>query len=149
MSYFEDVVTWDNRTGLTENSDIDLRIKVVDEEAKELAIAMEQYMRAVDRGVFNDGASQEVVDLFQSAEVNVADGIADLIWTLLGLANCMDIPFDLIWEEVKDSNFSKIKFDGTVDRREDGKILKPDTYHPPRILEMIELHRDFGSERSQ
>jgi predicted HAD superfamily Cof-like phosphohydrolase len=70
--------------------------------------------------------------------VAVADGIGDLIWVALGLALTLGIPMSPVWEEIRVSNMSK-SVDGKVMRRDDGKILKPDTYFPPNIKKALSL----------
>jgi predicted HAD superfamily Cof-like phosphohydrolase len=35
------------------------------------------------------------------------------------------------------SNMSKVHPDGTIKRRADGKILKPETYEPPNLDDLI------------
>ena len=64
--------------------------------------------------------------------VEVADACGDLIWVILGLANSLGIPMNQVWHEITTSNMSKT-VEGSVIKREDGKILKPDTYFPPNI----------------
>ncbi len=63
----------------------------------------------------------------------VADGIADSIYVLVGAALAFGIPLDRVWSEVQRANMAKLG--GT--RREDGKILKPEGWQPPRIHEAI------------
>ena len=70
--------------------------------------------------------------------VEVADGLADMVWVIMGLASTLDIPFNKVWDEVKASNMSKV-VEGKVIRREDGKILKPDTYFKPNIRKAMDL----------
>lgn len=53
-----------------------------------------------------------------------------------GLAH--GLPMDEVWAEVQRSNMSKISADGTVKRREDGKILKPLGWKPPDIRGVLE-----------
>lgn len=69
--------------------------------------------------------------------VETADACGDLIWVILGLANSLGIPMRAVWQEVATSNMSKT-VEGKVIKRDDGKILKPDTYFPPNI------HRALG-----
>jgi predicted HAD superfamily Cof-like phosphohydrolase len=45
----------------------------------------------------------------------------------------MEIPFTKVFESVMISNLSKIRADGSVHLRRDGKVLKPDTYQPPDL----------------
>lgn len=70
--------------------------------------------------------------------IEVADACGDLIWVILGLANSLGIPMRSVWQEVASSNMSKT-VEGKVIKREDGKILKPDTYFPPNIQRALGL----------
>lgn len=75
----------------------------------------------------------ETLDAFNNGDiVELADGIADSIWVLLGLASACGIDMQPVWDEVRASNMSKT-VDGFVIKREDGKILKPDTFFEPNI----------------
>lgn len=73
--------------------------------------------------------------------VEVSDACADLIWVIEGLCLTMGIPLQQVWNEVKRSNYSKISDTGKIMRRQDGKILKPDTYSPPDIKTVLDLNR--------
>jgi len=66
--------------------------------------------------------------------VEVADAIGDLIWVLQGLALSIGIPQQAVWDEIARSNLAKIDPEtGTVLKREDGKVLKPDDWTEPDI----------------
>jgi predicted HAD superfamily Cof-like phosphohydrolase len=68
--------------------------------------------------------------------VETADACADLIWVIEGLCHSLGIPLQKVWDEVARSNMSKT-IDGKLIKREDGKILKPDTYSPPDISNVL------------
>ena len=70
--------------------------------------------------------------------VEVADGLADMVWVIMGMANTMGIPFDKVWEEVRKSNMSKC-VDGKVIKNEAGKVMKPDTYFKPDVKKVLGL----------
>lgn len=81
---------------------------------------------------------EELQEGFENKDiVETADACGDLIWVILGLANSLGIPMRAVWQEVATSNMSKT-VEGKVIKRDDGKILKPDTYFPPNI------HRALG-----
>lgn len=123
MSYFTDVKEWDELVGL--GSDIRLRYRVVAEEWNELIDAV-----TLDFPISNPP---------RETLIQIADACADLVWTILGLANAYGIPFDEVWEEVKKSNMSKIDpRNGRIAKRDDGKILKPDSYCAPDIESIID-----------
>ena len=72
--------------------------------------------------------------------VETADACADLIWVIEGLCHSLGIPLQKVWDEVARSNMSKT-VDGKLLKREDGKVLKPDTYSPPNIKTIIDSHK--------
>lgn len=69
--------------------------------------------------------------------VEVADAIADLLYVVYGTAHEYGLPIDAIFAEVHRSNMTKFP-DGKIIRRADGKIMKPDTWEPPRIKEILD-----------
>jgi len=69
--------------------------------------------------------------------VEIADACADLKWVIEGLEHTLHIPQQAIWDEVSRSNLSKISPSGKVLKREDGKVMKPDTYSPPNLTQFF------------
>lgn len=69
--------------------------------------------------------------------VEVADALADLLYVTYGAALEWGIPLDAVFDEVHRSNMTKKWPDGTVHRRADGKILKPDTYSPADVAGVL------------
>jgi predicted HAD superfamily Cof-like phosphohydrolase len=85
---------------------------------------------------------EELKEGYENSDITeVADACGDLIWVILGLANSLGIPMHRVWHEVSASNMSKT-VDGKVIKREDGKILKPDTYFPPNINRALGINTD-------
>lgn len=83
----------------------------------------------------------ELVYAFEHRDiVEIADACADLKWVIEGLEHTLDLPQQPIWDEVARSNLDKISENGTVLRREDGKILKPEGWTPPNIAGIIAKH---------
>lgn len=66
--------------------------------------------------------------------VEIADGLADLIYVAVGTALEYGIPLDRVWAEVQRSNMAKVDPDtGKVVKRDDGKVLKPAGWTAPDI----------------
>lgn len=65
--------------------------------------------------------------------VELADGIVDSIVVLIGTAVTYGIDIRPVWDEVLRSNMSKKG--GLI--RDDGKLLKPKTYEPPNIKDIL------------
>lgn len=65
--------------------------------------------------------------------VNIAQELADIIYVVYGCALEYGIPLDEVFAEIHRANMSKLDTDGSVIRREDGKVLKGPNYSPPDI----------------
>ena len=79
----------------------------------------------------------ETLTAFKNKDmVEVADGLADMVWVIMGMASTLDIPFDEVWNEVKASNMSKF-IDGKAIKDENGKIMKPEGYFRPNIAGIL------------
>lgn len=70
--------------------------------------------------------------------VEVADGIADLLYVTLYTANCYGLNMEPIFAEVQRSNMTKKG--GSI--RSDGKQLKGASYSPPNIKSMVEAQKN-------
>ena len=71
--------------------------------------------------------------------VEVADALADMIYIIVGTALEFGIPLDRVWDEVQRSNMAKVDPEtGRVEKRADGKVVKPVNWTPPRIREALE-----------
>lgn len=71
--------------------------------------------------------------------VGVADGVADMVWVIMGLCSTLGIDFYRVWNAVYDSNMSKLEDGKIIKDPNTGKVLKPDTYFPPKIREALDL----------
>jgi len=108
-------MVFNTKPTLVDDKLLELRVKLIDEEATE----------------FRDAAAAR--DL-----VGMADAIGDLLYVVLGAAVAMGIDSEAVFAEVHRSNMTKLWPDGTVHRREDGKVLKPPTYSPADIKGVLE-----------
>lgn len=72
--------------------------------------------------------------------VEIADALGDILYIVYGTAVSYGIPIDEIFQEIHDSNMSKLGEDGEPIYREDGKVLKGPGYFKPRIDAIIERH---------
>jgi hypothetical protein len=104
-----------------------------------------------------DGELQELFDglnkLLENPSlenlVEVADGAADSIYVILQLCHALDIPIDQVFQAVHDNNMTKIAEDGTVKRRADGKVLKPDGYKPVDIWSVLHEHSNLRAREAK
>lgn len=76
----------------------------------------------------------------------VLDGIVASVYVLYQLSNTLKLPFDAAFREIHNSNMAKRGLDGKVTFRDDGKVLKPEGWTPPRLHAL--LAREFNLQRS-
>jgi hypothetical protein len=85
-----------------------------------------------------DEEFRELCDGFLRRHIgDIADGGADLVWVVQGLFITLGIDFEQVWKEVRASNMSKVSDNGKIKKREDGKILKPESYFKPDIERVL------------
>lgn len=65
--------------------------------------------------------------------VGVDDALGDIVYVAYGSALTCGIDLDAVLREVHRANMSKLGPDGRPLMRDDGKVLKPETYSPPDI----------------
>ena len=76
----------------------------------------------------------ELKDAIQAAEiVGAADALSDILYVVYGAAHAFGIPIDECFDEVHNSNMSKLGEDGKPIYREDGKILKGPYFYEPDL----------------
>lgn len=67
----------------------------------------------------------------------VADALGDLTYVVFGAFVAFGIEPGSVHNEIQRSNMSKRNADGTVTRREDGKVIKSSTYSPADMAYVI------------
>lgn len=71
--------------------------------------------------------------------VEIADALGDMLYILLGtvLEHGLQDKFEAIFNEIQQSNMSKLGANGNPIYREDGKVLKGPNYFKPKIKEIL------------
>lgn len=99
----------------------DVRIRILKEE-------WEEYLEAEE--------SNDIVE--------VADALGDMLYIILGTAISYGIPLGRVFDEIHDSNMSKLGEDGKPIYRGDGKVLKGPNFRPPIIIDILDDVRRYG-----
>ena len=82
---------------------------------------------------------KETLDAFKNNDlIELADGLTDMVWVIMGMCNSCGIKFDNVWKEVRASNMSKF-VDGKAVKNDYGKIMKPESYFKPNIKNALGL----------
>ena len=63
--------------------------------------------------------------------------LCDLVYVCVGFAVTYGWSFDTAFNRVHQSNMSKLDPDGNPVYREDGKVVKPSGYKPPKLLDLV------------
>ena len=77
----------------------------------------------------------ELKDAVQAADrVEQLDALIDLLVVTTGALHSMGVDAEAAWNEVMQTNFAKIDPEtGKVNKRKDGKVLKPEGWKPPKL----------------
>lgn len=124
------------RDGLPSSLDtnrLGMRMGLIAEETSELFAAVYGPLAgtAIAKAAANP-PDQEERDI-----VETADALADLVYVVYGMALEIGVDLDAVLSEVHSSNLSKLMPDGSVRRRDDGKILKGPDFREPDIGSVI------------
>jgi predicted HAD superfamily Cof-like phosphohydrolase len=97
-----------------DNEIIKLRIALIEEEVQELIVAL---------------GNADIVE--------VADALTDILYVTYGAGHAFGIDLDACFDEVQDSNMSKLGEDGKPIYREDGKVMKGPGYFHPNLKKVL------------
>lgn len=122
MSNFEDVGLFMSTFGqevkekaeFPDNDTIILRLELIEEELKELREAI---------------GNADIVE--------VADALTDILYVTYGAGHAFGIDLDKCFQEVQESNMSKLDHNGDPIYREDGKVMKGPNYFQPDLTSIV------------
>lgn len=103
---------------------------------------------AAHRGELLAEEAAEVAEVSVTGPLDrLAHELADVVYVAYGTALVHGIDLDAVLAEIHRSNMTKIGPDGTVSRREDGKVLKGEHYEAPDVPGAAEAGVGTGRRR--
>jgi predicted HAD superfamily Cof-like phosphohydrolase len=119
MNPFKDqekfMLACDQTVGEFNVNQFNLYTKLIEEEFKELGVAIEQ-----------------------KDQLETLDALIDILVVTIGAIHSMGADGEGAWKEVMSTNFAKIDSEtGKVRKRDDGKVLKPADWQPPQLAQFI------------
>ena len=92
--------------------------------------------------LYCDLVREEVRELEEALAADDAveqlDALIDILVVTTGAIHSLGVDAEGAWKEVMRSNFAKVDpRTGKVMRREDGKVLKPPNWEPPRLKAFV------------
>ena len=103
-----------NRPSFPEEKIQNLRIKLIDEELKEFREAIK---------------NKDIVE--------VADALTDILYVTYGAGHAFGIDLDKCFEEVQNSNMSKLGKDGKPIYNDSGKVMKGPNFYKPDLSKFL------------
>lgn len=92
-----------------------------------------------------DWIAEEVQELRDATTLeDQADAYIDILYFAVGGMVELGINPGPLWDIVHGANMAKVQPDGSVKRREDGKIVKPEGWQAPDELLRAEIARQGG-----
>jgi len=89
-----------------------------------------------------DLIKEELEELQQAMKdknlLEVADALTDILYVTYGAGHAFGIDLDKCFEEVQNSNMSKLGSDGKPIYNESGKVMKGPNYFKPNISKILE-----------
>ncbi|MDC6447875.1 nucleoside triphosphate pyrophosphohydrolase family protein [Alphaproteobacteria bacterium] len=71
--------------------------------------------------------------------IEVADALTDILYVTYGAGHSFGINLDKCFDEVQDSNMSKLDANKQPIYSDSGKVMKGPNYYPPNLKKIIEL----------
>ena len=82
---------------------------------------------------------EELTDAMHNKDLlEVADALTDILYVTYGAGHAFGIDLDSCFEEVQNSNMSKLGKDGKPIRNEAGKVMKGPKYFEPNLKKFVE-----------
>lgn len=103
----------------------------------EIGQSMTEKLRNLRSDLIEEESQETISALHGDTKVEVADGLADLVYVAYGAAITFGIDLDAVIDAVHESNMSKLDEHGKPIYRDDGKVLKGPNYRPPIITEAM------------
>ena len=103
-----------NKAEFPEEKIVNLRLDLIDEE-------LEEFRQAIEKKDIKE----------------VADALTDILYVTYGAGHAFGINLDKCFEEVQNSNMSKLGKDGKPIYNENGKVMKGPDYFKPNLSKFV------------
>lgn len=101
--------------------------------------ACEQEKTTENAILYHNLIKEEYLEYVEAPDdVEELDACMDMIWVILGYCYMKGFDVQGAWNEVARSNLCKIDpVTNKVNKREDGKVLKPEGWTPPQLKQFV------------
>ena len=105
--------------------------------------------RSLRSALLEEESREACAALWDGNIAEVAQELADVVYVCYGTAVQFGIDLDAVLAEVHRANMSKVEPDGTILRRDDGKVLKGSAFRAANVaaaLGLVSNERHGGNE---
>ena len=110
----------------TFGQEVKTKSELADKKIKELRVSLiEEELEELKEAIRNNDIKE------------VADALTDILYVTYGAGHAFGINLDKCFEEVQNSNMSKLGLDGRPIYNESGKVMKGPNYYKPDLTKFI------------
>ena len=110
----------------TFGQEVKTKSELADNKIKELRVSLiEEELEELKEAIRNNDIKE------------VADALTDILYVTYGAGHAFGINLDKCFEEVQNSNMSKLGLDGRPIYNESGKVMKGPNYYKPDLTKFI------------
>ena len=94
-------------------------------------------------GLIDEEVGELVEAVAADDKVEQLDALVDILVVTVGAIRAAGWDGEAAWQEVMDTNFAKIDpVTGKVNKRADGKVMKPSNWVAPALAQFVEIDHD-------
>tara|TARA_A100001037_G_C14879811_1_gene513419 strand:+ start:87 stop:458 length:372 start_codon:yes stop_codon:yes gene_type:complete len=112
-------------------------MKTFGQEIKEKAGFPSQKISSLRYELIKEELDELKVALDKKDLKEVADALTDILYVTYGAGHAFGINLDKCFEEVQNSNMSKLGLDGKPIYNEKGKVMKGPNYYKPNLSKLL------------
>ena len=122
---------------MTNFEKVGIFMKTFGQEVKENAGLSSDKINNLRINLIQEELSELQTALHEKNIVEIADALTDILYVTYGAGHAFGINLDKCFEEVQNSNMSKLGDDGKPIYNENGKVMKGPKYFKPNLKKFI------------
>ena len=122
---------------MTNFEKVGIFMKIFDQEIKDKATVSTERIKKLRYDLIKEELD-ELKEAFEKKDlIEVADALTDILYVAYGAGHALGINLDKCFNEVQDSNMSKLDENGRAIYNESGKVMKGPNYFKPDLSKYL------------
>ena len=122
---------------MTNFEKVGIFMKTFDQEIKNKASFSTESINRLRYDLIKEELDELKVAIDNKDILEVADALTDILYVTYGAGHAFGINLDECFDEVQNSNMSKLGIDGNAIYNEDGKVMKGPNYFKPNLSKFL------------